>query len=50
MSKVAGCHFVWDTNTVGVLNVVSIVYRQPHRLAIMITMKEAKGNLAMTSK
>jgi len=50
MSKVAGCHFVWDTNAVGVLDVVSIVYRQPHRLAIMITVKEAKGNLAMTSK
>ena len=37
VSKVAGHHFVCDTNAVGVLDVVSIVYRQPHRLAIMIT-------------
>jgi len=50
MSKVAGCHFVWDTNAVGVLDVVSIVYRQLHCLAIMIMVKEAKGNLAVTSK
>jgi len=35
--KVAGCRFVCDTNTVGVLDMVSIAYRQPHRLTVMIT-------------
>jgi len=50
MSKVACLYFVWDTNAGGVLDVVSNGYRQPHRLAIMVTVKEAKGNLAMTSK
>jgi len=37
MSKVAGRHFVCNTNAVGVLDVVLIAYRQPHCLAVMIT-------------
>ena len=37
VSKVASHCFVCDTNAVGVLDVVSIAYRQPHCLAVMIT-------------
>ena len=37
VSKVAGRRFVCNTNAVGVLDVVLIAYRRPHRLAIMIT-------------
>ena len=36
VSKVASRHFVCDSNAVGVLDVVSIVYRWPHCLAVMI--------------
>ena len=36
VSKVAGRRFVCDTNAIGVLDMVSIAYRRPHRLAIMI--------------
>ena len=36
VSKVTGHRFVCDTNAVGVLDMVSIAYRRPHRLAVMI--------------